>query len=127
MQKVWKKLAVLVSLCCLALTVGLFAACGNGNDDTTVTYTVTVVAPDGTTPVQGVQIAFCDVECHVAGNTDANGVVTYEGKKGVNYHVQVNKTGNSAYVATGYTPDDSTCYTNDWNGTSYTIQLSDAE
>ena len=124
MKKIWKHLAVIVSIVCLTLTCALFAACGDPVDDGTATYTVTVVAPDGTTPVQGVEIAFCDPikgVCNKAITTDANGVVTFSGEK-KNYHVQVNAV-PAGYSAGEYYRTDSTCYTDDWNGTSFTMVL----
>lgn len=129
MQKFWKKFAAIVSLLCLTLTIALFAACGNNNDggdETTVTYTVKVVLPDGTTNAgAGISVGFCDKVCKDA-MTDENGVATYVGEKGVNYHVQINSLSDALqddYAFTGYTYEDSACYTDDWNGTSYTIVL----
>lgn len=132
MKKFRKTFAAIVSLVCLTLTIAFFAACGqgDGDDETTVTYTVKVVLPDGTTSAgAGVQVAFCNSVTNVCSApvaTDANGVATYVGEKGVNYHVQINSLPAALkqdYSFTGYTPEDSTCYTVNWGGTSYTIVL----
>lgn len=128
MQKFWKKFAAITCMLCLTLTLALFAACGNddGKDGTTVTYTVKVVLPDGTTSAgAGIAVGFCTDSCKNV-TTDANGVATFEGEKGVNYHVQISYLSpelREDYVFTGYTSDDQECYTDKWNGTSYTIVL----
>ena len=121
MQKFMKKLAVIVSIVCLALTLGLFAACGNDKDDNKVTYTVTVLLPDGTPAGADIAVGFCVDNCDNA-FTNANGVATYEGEKGVNYHIQISFGCPAGYAI----PEDYTSkgnhYTNDL-GTEFTITL----
>lgn len=132
MKKLAKKLAVLVTVLCVALTCALLSACGDDEgdtppeDDTAVTYTVTVVLPDGSNAGAGVRVGFCTNTC-VEAKTDANGVATYKGEKGVNYHIQVNGGFPAGYYAPDYTyaNTDADHYTNGWEGTTYTITLTE--
>lgn len=134
MQKFRKKFTAIAAILCLTLTLALFAACGNGDggkeDGNTVTYTVTVKLPDGSNAGADIAVGFCTDSCKNV-FTDANGVATFEGEKGVNYHVQISYLSaelRDSYVATGYTSEDQECYVNNWNGnTSHTITLTAAE
>ena len=78
MNKLFKKLAVLVSARTLLLAVGVFAACGGSGK---TTYTVTVLKPDGSSPAAGIMISYCtadDSRCSDPKQLDENGQFTFE-------------------------------------------------
>ena len=130
MKKLAKRLAVLITVLCVALTCAFFAACGdNPPAEKDGTYTVTVVLPDGSNAGAGIKVVFCNADtgiCLKPIPTDENGIVVFNGEKGVNYHIQVNDGGfPEGYYAPNYTMNDKDAdhYTDNWEGSTYTITL----
>lgn len=100
MQKVWKRIAVLVSVFCLALTAAIFCACGEKAEE--AAYTVKVVLPDGDeTPVEGVELTFCDETDETKTlkpvKTDADGKAVINCKK-ADYRVKITDGIPSGYA-----------------------------
>ncbi len=132
MNKLWKKFTVLFAVLTLALTCGIFAACG-GNDD----FSAKVTLPDGT-PVAGVWVKFCILDENgnektcVNAQTDEKGVATPNPElmdKSANYHVAIvsGMPGTPADFVNGL-PNGYKAETNDgWFtddvGHSFTIKL----
>ena len=93
-------------LLCLLVLCTVFALCACGGKraaaptteatEKIVTYTVKVVDQNGT-PVEGITVQLCLDSCFL-GQTDANGVATYEAAEG-DYKV------NFMVIPMGYAPD----------------------